>query len=321
MDEDDIESVFAQEEEEQALINSNNKVESQTIEWNLDRIDQKHLPLDSHAFSPKGNGKNVDVYVVDTGIRYTHSEFTGGRAKYAGYDAIDALVSTSSKRGRDCNGHGTHCAATIGGKTFGVAKGVNLYSARVLDCSGTGSVSGIIHSMDHIIRKRKEAKKTSTAVFSMSLGVKKSTSFNDAVNKAVRDGIVVVSASGNQRGNSCNYSPGSASLSISVGATNDQDLCASFSNIGSCTDVFAPGYSIHSADSGCDSCTATKSGTSMACPHVAGYAAIILGANPSMTPAQVKSQLIKDSTKGVVRFDDRPSLAQETPNRFLYVGK
>ncbi|XP_011410142.1 PREDICTED: proteinase T-like [Amphimedon queenslandica] len=293
---------------------------SSGVEWNLDRIDQ-HDGLNG-AYNPKGNGKGVDVYILDTGIRYTHDEFQG-RAKYVGYDAIDELVKTNSpKKGLDCNGHGTHCAATVGGKTYGVAKGVALYSARVLDCTGTGSIGGILDAMNYIIKKRKTSGTSRRAVFSMSLGVKKNKGFNLAVNNAVKAGIVVASASGNQMSDSCMYSPGSAELSISVAASSKTDESASFSNIGLCTDIYAPGYDILSAGHDCDSCTASKSGTSMACPHVAGYAAIVLGLNGQYSPSDVKKEMIKVSSKKKINMNEMTaSLATMTPNRLLYVGK
>ena len=291
------------------------------VEWNLDRIDQHDRELNG-AYDPKGNGEGVDVYILDTGIRYTHDEFQG-RAKYVGYDAIDELVKTNTpKNGLDCNGHGTHCAATVGGKTYGVARGVTLYSARVLDCTGTGSIGGILDAMNYIIKARKASGTSGKAVFSMSLGVKKNRGFNLAVDNAVKTGIVVASASGNQMSDSCQYSPGSAELSISVAASSKSDESASFSNIGRCTDIYAPGYDIVSAGHDCDSCTASKSGTSMACPHVAGYAAIVLGLNPDFDPSDVKKEMIKVSSKQKINMNEMTaSLATKTPNRLLYVGK
>ena len=296
------------------------KSNQKNAEWNLDRLDQRENKLDG-MYLPKSNGKGVDVYVLDTGIRYSHEDF-GGRAKYCGYDAIDMLTKSSLK-GQDCNGHGTHCAGTIGGKIFGVAKEVNLYSARVLSCAGSGAVKGILDAMEYILKTRQEKGVTSRAVFSMSVGVRKIGVFNHGVNNAAKHGIVVVSASGNQHSDSCSYSPGSAKLVISVGATDREDISAPFSNIGKCTDIFAPGEAIKSAGYECDTCVITKSGTSMACPHVAGYAAIVLGLDSSLSPLEVKKQMIKDSTKNVVDMSamaQTMSLIQETPNRLLFVG-
>ena len=292
---------------------------SSRAEWNLDRIDQR-VGLNGE-YHPKGKGEDVDVYILDTGIRYSHNEFEG-RAKFT-YDAIDRLVkSNAPKNGLDCNGHGTHCAATVGGKTYGVAKSVNLYSVRVLDCTGTGSIGGILEAMDYIIKDRKKKATANRAVFSMSLGVKRKQGFNLGVNNAVKTGIVVASASGNQMSDSCKYSPGSAELSISVAASSRNDQSASFSNIGRCTDIYAPGYDILSAGHDCDTCTASKSGTSMACPHVAGYAAIVFGINPDWSPKQVKDEMIRVSSKKKISMSAMmASLASSTPNRLLYVGK
>ena len=287
------------------------------IPWNLDRIDQRTDVLDGE-YSPKGTGQGVDVYILDTGIRYTHEDFEG-RAHYAGYDAIDELVG-SRNRGNDCNGHGTHCAGTIGGRRFGVAKKATLYAARVLDCTGTGAVSGIIRAMEYIVDKREREQHTSKAVFSMSLGVTKSVVFNEAANNTVLQGIVVVSASGNQGQDSCEYSPGSAELAISVAASDHEDHSVTFSNIGECVDIFAPGVSIKSAINTCDTCTESKTGTSMAAPHVAGYAAVMFSIDPSLSPEQLKQTLVDQSTKDLISLARMASiLTKDTPNRLLYV--
>ena len=287
------------------------------IPWNLDRIDQHTNILDGE-YSPEGTGQGVDVYILDTGIRYTHEDFEG-RAYYAGYDAIDELVGTQN-RGNDCNGHGTHCAGTIGGRKYGVAKEANLYAARVLDCTGTGAVSGIIRTMEYIVDKREREQHTSKAVFSMSLGVTKSVVFNEAANNTVLQGIVVVSASGNQGQDSCEYSPGSAELAISVAASNREDNSVTFSNIGECIDIFAPGVAIKSALNTCDTCAESKTGTSMAAPHVAGYAAVMFSIDPSLTPEQLRRMLVDQSTKDSISLARMASvLTQNTPNRLLYV--
>ena len=289
------------------------------VPWNLDRIDQRSDTLDG-SYSPEGTGEGVDVYIFDTGIHYTHNEFEG-RASYGGYDAIDALTG-SDKRGLDCNSHGTHCAGTVGGKTFGVAKKASLYSIRVLGCTGSGAISGIIKGLDHVMESRSKSRK---AVISMSLGVRshhgRHNSFTTAIDNAVSSGIVIVAASGNQGTDSCTVSPGNAMKSISVAATKRNDESAFFSNLGSCVDVFAPGTEIRSAGMDCDNCVATKSGTSMACPHVAGYAAVLLGIDSTLTPTQVKQRIVSHATKGVVSFESVTALSSKTPNRLLYVPK
>lgn len=290
-----------------------------TVEWNLDRIDQRQTALDG-KYLPDGTGANVDICIIDTGIRFTHTEFEG-RARYPGFDSIDGQTG-SSQQGADCHGHGTHAAATAAGKTFGVAKKATLLSMRALDCSGTGAVSGIVQGLEHMVKRQQTEGNGRPLVFSMSLGVRESNSLNTAIRGAIAKGHTVVGASGNQGDDSCKYSPASAREAISVGAVDNQDRAASFSNSGKCTDIFAPGVQILSATKTCDTCTKTLSGTSMACPHVSGYAAILLGMKPSMTPGEVKQKILSEATKNKVVFNSiASSLAVLTPNRLLYVPK
>ena len=290
---------------------------SEGLPWNLDRLDQRTAALDGQ-YLPEGTGADVDIYICDTGIRYTHEELEG-RVHYAGFDAIDHLTGTDLQ-GDDCHGHGTHCAGTAAGKTYGVAKKATLYSLRTLDCTGTGAVSGIIMAMSHVVQEREKNGNGRPAVISMSLGLEISEALNAAVQSTVEKGITVVAASGNQAGDSCQYSPASARVGIAVGATDKQDRVVYFSNTGECTDVFAPGEMIKSATKTCDTCTRTLSGTSMACPHVSGFAAILLGLQPQMTPAEVKAKVINLSTKDTVTLNSvSRTLAIRTPNRMLYV--
>ena len=285
--------------------------------WNLDRLDQHRNNLDG-VYNPEGDGKGVDIYIFDTGIRYSHHDFEG-RAKYGGYDAIDMLTG-SKRKGADCNSHGTHCAGTAAGKTYGVAKKASLYSIRVLGCTGTGAVSGILHGLEYLLQKNKRETNPARKVISMSLGVRRHVVFNNAVNTVAKSGIVVVAASGNQAKDSCGISPASAAGSIAVAATDRSDMSTSFSNIGRCVDVFAPGAAITSAGMDCDSCTSVKSGTSMACPHVAGYVAVLLGIEPNLSPTAVKKRIAKHATRNaisLIAMSER--LAPDTPNRLLYV--
>ena len=292
--------------------------------WNLDRLDQHDNVLDNQ-YNPAGNGSGVHAYVFDTGLRYSHHDFAG-RAVYGNYDAIDVLTG-SQQNGEDCNGHGTHCGGTIGGTRFGVAKNVTLVSMRVLDCKGTGAVSGIIDAMDSVLGDRSD--ESPRAVFSMSLGVENSVALNAAADNAAHKGVLVVAASGNQGGDACKSSPGNAVSSISVGATDRNDEVQSFSNIGACLDVFAPGHMIMSAGSECDDCEAVKSGTSMAAPHVTGYVAILLERYPTLTPEKLKQDVVRNASPDVVSFEARPQfnsnakqlLVESSPKCLLYVAE
>jgi subtilisin family serine protease len=268
--------------------------------WGLDRIDQRDLPLNStYNYTPTGAG--VNAYIVDTGILTTHNEF-GGRA-VSGYTAISDGRGTT-----DCNGHGTHVAGTVGGSTYGVAKGVKLYAVRVLDCAGSGSNSGVIAGMDWVANNH-----VKPAVANMSLGGGASTATDDAVNRMHNAGVTVVVAAGNENQNACNVSPSRAPNAITVGSTTNTDARSSFSNWGTCVDIFAPGSNITSAWYTSTSATNTISGTSMASPHTAGVAALYLQDNPSATPASVASALINNSTANKVT-----SAGTGSPNRLLY---
>lgn len=269
--------------------------------WGLDRIDQRSLPLDSQ-YSYTLSATPVYVHVIDTGIRITHQQF-GGRAIVGG-DYV-----TPSNGGLDCNGHGTHVAGTIGGVTYGVAKNVTVISQRVLDCSGSGSTSGVIAGLDAVAKDTTHR----PAVANMSLGVGPSTALDDAVRAAVASGVTVVVSAGNSNADASTASPARVAEAMTVGATGSNDARASFSNYGSILDLFAPGVSVLSAYYSSDTAMATLSGTSMASPHVAGAAALYLEANPTNTPAQVASALTSLATAGVVS-----SAGSGSPNRLLY---
>jgi subtilisin family serine protease len=268
--------------------------------WGLDRIDQRDLPLNS-SYTYASTGSGVRAYIIDTGIRAAHTDF-GGRV-ISGATAISDGGGTA-----DCNGHGTHVAGTVGGGVWGVAKGVSLVPVRVLGCDGSGTLSGVIAGVDWV-----RGQSHRPAVANMSLGSGASSSLDTAVKNAIAAGITFVVAAGNSNVNACNYSPARVPEAITVGATTSTDARASYSNIGSCLDLFAPGSGITSAWHTSNSATNTISGTSMASPHVAGVAALVLAGSPSLTPDQVSSAIVAAATTGKVTSPGRNS-----PNRLLF---
>ena len=263
--------------------------------WGLDRIDQRELPL-STTFTYTSTGSGVTAYIIDTGIDAAHAEFTG-RISSAYYDAF-----TDGQNGNDCNGHGTHVAGTVGGTTYGVAKGVTLVRVRVLDCGGSGSWSGVVAGVDWVVSHHG----TGPAVSNMSLGGGASSTVDAAVDRMIDDGVAsaVAAGNGNMAGiaqDACNYSPARVPRAMTIGATTKSDSKTSWSNYGSCVDWFAPGSSITSAWIGSGSTeTNTISGTSMATPHVAGAAALYLQGNTSASPQTVRDALYANTTKGIV---------------------
>lgn len=268
--------------------------------WGLDRIDQVDRPLDSqYYFNSTGSG--VNAFIIDTGIRSDHVEFTG--RLMPGYNVIADTNGTN-----DCNGHGTHVAGTVGGTTWGVAKGVSLIPVRVLDCTGSGSFSGVIAGIDWAANSTARP-----AVANMSLGGGLSASVNAAVAGAVSKGITMVVAAGNSSADACKYSPASEPTAITVGATTSSDAMASYSNYGTCVDIFGPGSSITSAWNTTASAINTISGTSMATPHVTGAAALALAANTTASPAAVTSFLISNATPNRLT-----ALGTGSPNLLVY---
>jgi subtilisin family serine protease len=255
--------------------------------WGLDRIDQRTLPL-TGTYSYDTTAPNVHAYIIDTGIRTTHTDF-GGRAT-VGTDTVG-----DGQNGQDCNGHGTHVSGTVGGTTFGVAKGVSLVAVRVLNCVGSGTNAGVIAGVDWVTANR-----VSPAVANMSLGGGVSTALDQAVQRSIAAGVTYAIAAGNSNANACNSSPARTPEAITVGATDINDNRASFSNFGTCLDIFAPGVNITSDWATSDTATNTISGTSMATPHTAGAAALFLAANPTASPATVRNALVAAGTPGRV---------------------
>ncbi|HEX5541674.1 MAG TPA: S8 family peptidase [Micromonospora sp.] len=267
--------------------------------WGLDRIDQRNRPLDSRYTYPT-TASTVRAYIIDTGIRASHTDF-GGRV-LSGYDAVGGGTN-------DCNGHGTHVAGTVGGAAHGVAKAVRLVPVRVLNCAGSGTNAGVIAGVNWVTNNA-----VRPAVANMSLGGGANTTLDNAVANSIARGITYSIAAGNSNANACNSSPARVSSGITVGATTSTDARASYSNYGSCVHIFAPGSSIRSAWHTSNTATNTINGTSMAAPHVAGAAALVLAANSSWSPSQVRSYLLNNATTGVVG-----SPGTGSPNRLLYV--
>lgn len=271
--------------------------------WGIDRIDQRALPLNGQ-YSYTSTGSTVRAYVVDTGVRSTHQEFSG--RVQAGFSAIaDGLGAA------DCNGHGTHVAGTIAGTSYGVAKAVSIVPVRVLGCDGSGTLSGVIAGLDWIAANHPSG---TPGVANMSLGAGASSTLDSAVNNLINRGVAVVVAAGNSAASACNYSPARVPAAITVAASTINDQLASFSNHGSCVDIIAPGSSITSAWYTSDGAIASLNGTSMASPHVAGAAATLF-ANGYLSPANVDSQL-----KAIATSNLFSSLPAGTPNILLYTN-
>ncbi|MFC8237403.1 S8 family serine peptidase [Streptomyces sp. NPDC057284] len=271
--------------------------------WGLDRIDQKAPPLNGSYTYPDKAGEGVTAYIIDTGVRITHSDF-GGRASY-GYDAID-----NDNTAQDGYGHGTHVAGTVAGSAYGVAKKAKIVAVRVLDNSGSGTTAQVVAGIDWVT-----AHAVKPAVANMSLGGGADSVLDAAVRSSIASGITYAVAAGNESTNASTKSPARVTEAITVGSTTSTDARSSFSNYGSVLDIFAPGSSITSAWNTSDSATSTISGTSMATPHVAGAAALYLADHPSDTPAQVSAGLVAAAATGVVT-----SPGTGSPNRLLNVG-
>jgi len=268
--------------------------------WGIDRVDQRNLPL-NQTYNYNTTASNVHAYIVDTGIRATHTQFTGRIGN--GYTAINDGNGTN-----DCQGHGSHVAGTVGGTTHGVAKGVTLHPVRVLGCDGSGSNSGVVAGVDWV-----RANHVKPAVANMSLGGGASSATDTAVTNAVNAGVVMVVAAGNDNANACNYSPARAAAVLTVGSTTSSDARSSFSNYGTCVDIFAPGSSITSVGISSNTATATMSGTSMASPHACGVAALYMAANPSSSAPAAMQAIVANATSGVVT-----SPGSGSPNRLVY---
>lgn len=268
--------------------------------WGLDRMDQRNLPLDT-SYHYRSTGLGVTAYIVDTGVRSTHTEF--GTRVQGGFTAIDDGVGTE-----DCNGHGTHSAGLVGGSTYGAAKKVTLVPVRVLDCTGSGSYADVIAGIDWLTGDA-----DGPAVASVTLGGSASVALDDAVNGSISAGVSYAVTAGSSAGDACNYSPARVERAITVSGTTRQDAMLSSANGGPCVDLLAPGGEIVSAWYTSDTATTIITGTSRASSFTAGVAALYLQRHPAATPQTVAAAIVQGSSKNKVS-----SLYPGTPNRLLF---
>lgn len=279
--------------------------------WGLDRVDQEDLPLDGSYTYPASAGSSAHVYVIDTGINPDHAEFTGRVGASRNFVSSGLFFAPDPDAWQDCEGHGTHVASTAMGTTWGVAKSATVHAVRVLDCLGSGSGSAIIAGMEWVAENAEKP-----AVANLSLGTLngRSSAQEEAARNLYAAGVLPVVAAGNDSANACNTSPAAEPLALTVASSDSADRQSSFSNHGSCVDIYAPGSSIRAADHNSNTGSKLLSGTSMAAPHVAGAVAIELDQAPSLNAAQVTDVVIAQATPGTLT-----QVSAGTPNLLLYV--
>lgn len=273
-------------------------------DWGLARVGNSNYAAVgsfNYTYPDGGAGSGVNAYIIDTGIYCENNDFTNkkvGTCKFGESFVYDGFGPNKVKDTTDGNGHGTHCAGTVAGQTYGIAKEANLIAVKVLSDSGSGSTSGVIDGINWVASDATAKGKPSVA--NLSLGGGFSQANNDAVTALVAAGVTTAVAAGNDNSDACDYSPASTPAAITVAASDKNNARASYSNYGTCVDVYGPGSAITSAWIGSPSATNTISGTSMASPHVAGVAANLLSRNAGSTPAQITTLVIDNSVSGQI---------------------
>jgi len=304
-------------EQDQEVHSQQNCLTQTGADWGLSRLSKRELDLDGTFVYPNSGGQNVDAYIIDTGILLSHSDFQG-RA-FWGFKADLNWPTT------DDNGHGTHVASTVGGFLYGVAKKVTLVAVKVLDQNGSGSFAGVIAGVEWSVGSKQRRNRPSVA--NMAIGGSKSDSLNRAVNAASDAGVIMVVAAGGSNSDACNFSPASAEKVITAGATdigsdgndNQVDVRSSFSSLGKCVHIFAPGSSILGAWIDSDRATRVLSGTSMSTTFVCGICALVLDDNPTLSFSEVKNNITSTATMGIIELRcGNSALCQSTPNLLAF---